>query len=159
MPNFTLTDQNRQQVSLSQFAARSWPSTLSIRCALPNFCFRFSNNFGLLQKRFRSRLGRNVVLLTITFDPEHDQPEVLANYARTWNYDPLSWHFLTGNAAVRQLCRRFGVMYWPDESVLTHSLQTVIIDRQGELAASLEGNQFTAKQLGDLVETLLDQPN
>jgi len=27
------------------------------------------------------------------------------------------------------------------------------------LAASLEGNQFTAKQLGDLVETLLDQPN
>jgi len=77
-----------------------------------------------------------------------------------WNYDPLSWHFLTGNAAdVRQLCRRFGVMYWPDESVLTHSLQTVIIDRQGELAASLEGDQFTAKQLGDLVETLVDQPN
>jgi len=50
-------------------------------------------------------------------------------------------------------------MYWPDESVLTHSLQTVISDCQDELAASLEGNQFTAKQLGDLVETLLDQPN
>ena len=50
-------------------------------------------------------------------------------------------------------------MYWPDESVLTHSMQTVIIDRQGKLAASLEGNQFTAKQLGDLVETLMDHPN
>jgi len=161
VPDFTLTDQNRQRVSLSQFAGKVVAiNFIYTRCPLPNYCFRLSNNFGLLQKRFRSRLGRNVVLLTITFDPEHDQPDVLANYARTWNYDPLSWHFLTGDAAdVRQLCRRFGVMYWPDESVLTHSLQTVIIDRQGKLAASLEGNQFTAKQLGDLVETLMDHPN
>jgi len=33
----------------------------------------------------------------------------------------------------------------------------VIIDRQGNLAANLEGNEFTATQLGDLVETVMQR--
>ena len=40
-----------------------------------------------------------------------------------------------------------------------HSFHTVIIDRQGKLAANLEGNDFTAQQLGDLVETVLAGSN
>jgi protein SCO1 len=47
------------------------------------------------------------------------------------------------------------VNFWPDEGNLTHSLHTVIIDRQGKLAANFEGNQFSAEQLGDFVETAL----
>jgi hypothetical protein len=33
-----------------------------------------------------------------------------------------------------------------------------VIDRDGTLAANLEGNQFTAAQLGDLVKTVLERP-
>ena len=51
----------------------------------------------------------------------------------------------------------FGVHFWPDEAELMHSLHTVTIDRKGRLNANLEGNQFTARQLGDLVETILEQ--
>jgi len=40
-----------------------------------------------------------------------------------------------------------------------HSFHTAVIDRQNKLAANLEGNEFTSQQLGDLVETLLDQRN
>lgn len=161
VPNFTLTDQNRQQVSLSQFAGAVVAiNFIYTRCPLPNYCFRLSNNFGLLQKRFRSRFGRDLLLLTITFDPQHDQPEVLANYARTWNADRRGWRFLTGTLEdIQRISGMFGVTYWPDESLLTHSLQTVIIDRQGRLAASLEGNQFSAQQLGDLVKTVMDRSN
>lgn len=160
VPDFTLTDQNRQQVSLSQFAgAVVAVNFIYTRCPLPNYCFRLSNNFGLLQKRFRNRLGRDLLLLTITFDPQHDQPEVLGNYARTWNADPRGWRFLTGTADdIQKVCGMFGVNYWPDESLLIHSLQTVIIDRQGRWAARLEGNQFSAQQLGDLVEIVMDRP-
>jgi protein SCO1/2 len=105
-------------------------------------------------------LGRDLRLLTITFDPQHDQPEVLANYARTWNADRRAWRFLTGTLEdIQRISGMFGVTYWPDESLLTHSLQTVIIDRQGRLAASLEGNQFSAQQLGDLVKTVMDRSN
>ena len=54
------------------------------RCALPQFCLRMSNNFAALQKRFARELGRDLVLLTITFDPERDTPEALASYASRW---------------------------------------------------------------------------
>jgi len=39
---------------------------------------------------------------------------------------------------------------------MMHSLQTILIDRQGKLA-NLEGNEFTAEQLGDLIEVLIDR--
>jgi protein SCO1/2 len=103
-------------------------------------------------------MGRDLILLSVTFDPIHDQPEVLANYARTWKAGS-DWHFLTGALPeVSRLCAMFGVDVWQDEAELMHSLHTVVIDRDEKLAVNLEGNQFTARQLGDLVETILDQP-
>jgi len=37
-----------------------------------------------------------------------------------------------------------------NEGLLDHSLHTVIINREGYLVANIEGNQFTATQLGDV---------
>jgi cytochrome oxidase Cu insertion factor (SCO1/SenC/PrrC family) len=105
-------------------------------------------------------MGRNLVLLSITMDPAHDRPEVLAKYAETWKADPNSWHFLTGGLSeVKTVCGRFGVNFWPDEGALTHSMHTVIIDRRRRLTANFEGNEFTAEQLGDFLATTLAQVN
>jgi hypothetical protein len=60
---------------------------------------------------------------------------------------------------VKQVCARFGVEAWTDEGLMTHSLHIVVVDRQGKLAANLEGNQFTALSLGDLVETVMNARN
>jgi protein SCO1/2 len=96
------------------------------------------------------------VLVTITFDPGRDRPDVLAQYASQWNADPESWHFLTGDVAdVQRVCRQFGLRFFPNEGLMDHSLRTAIIDRQGTLVANIEGNRFTARQLGDLVERIL----
>jgi len=156
-PDFSLTDQNREQVKLSQFAGKVVAITfVYTRCPFPNFCFRLTNNFARLQKRFAREMGRGLILLTITLDPVHDQPESLAEYGRTWNIDREGWHLLTGPPAeVQKFCERFGVAFFPDEGQLIHSLHTLIIDRQGKLAANLEGNEFTAEELGDLVESVL----
>lgn len=156
-PDFTLIDQKRETVTLSALRGKVVAITfIYTRCPLPNFCFRASNNFGVLHRRFGDRMGKDLVLLSITFDPEHDQPETLANYERTWTKDGTGWHFLTGSSAdVKNLCREFGVNSWQDEGLLTHSLHAVIIDRQGRVAANLEGNEYTAKQLGDLAEAIM----
>jgi protein SCO1/2 len=158
VPDFTLTDQNRQPITLSKFAGKVVAlNFIYTRCMLPNFCFRSSNNFGVLQKRFKGQLGRDLILLTVTFDPSHDQPEVLSKYASTWKADSKTWHFLTGSPAdVRRVCDLFGEDAFQDEGLMTHSLHTAIIDAKGNLAANLEGNEFTAQQLGDLVETELN---
>lgn len=156
-PDFSFTDQNRKRVTLSQFAGKVVVITfVYTRCPLPNYCFRLSNNFGRLQKRFPQELGRGLMLLSITLDPVHDQPEALAEYGRIWKVDPRGWRLLTGQPLeVGKFCERFGVSSFPDEGQLIHSLHTLIIDRQGKLAANLEGNEFSAEQLGDLVQSVM----
>jgi len=155
--DFSLIDQNKQRVALSQFSGKVVALTFTYtHCALPNFCFRISNNFRQLQKRFASRMGRELVLLTITFDPAHDTPDVMAKYGKIWNADPKGWRLLSGpTPEVEKLCNQFGISFWPDEGLMTHSLHTVVIDQNGNLAADMEGNEFTADQLGDLVQTVL----
>ena len=157
VPDFTLTDQRRRNVTLSRLAGKVVAITfIYTQCPLPNFCFRMSNNFAALHRRFQTDMGRDLVLLSVSFDPQHDQPEVLADYARTWAKDDTGWHFLTGPLPeVQRICRSFGVNFWQDEGFLTHSLHTILLDRQGRLVANLEGNEYTAKQLGDLVAILL----
>jgi protein SCO1 len=156
-PDFSLIDQNRERVTLSQFAGKVVAVTfVYTRCPFPNFCFRLTNNFARLQKRFAREMGSELILLTITLDPVHDQPEALAEYGRTWNIDPKGWHLLTGPPAeVQKFCDRFGVAFYPDEGQFIHSLHTLVVDRQGKLAANLEGNEFTAEELGDLVQSVL----
>ncbi len=161
VPDFRLTNQKHRPVALSNLRGRVVAiSFVYTSCALPDFCLRIANNFGVLQKRFKARLGRDLVLLTVTFDPVHDTPEVLAQYARRWDADPATWHFLTGPVRdVQRVCHLFGVDSFPDEGLMSHSLHTAILDRRGKLVANLEGNQFTADQLGDLTEAVLDPRN
>jgi protein SCO1/2 len=160
MPDFQLIDQNHREIRLSQFSGKVVAvNFIYTRCPLPDYCLRLSNNFARLQKRFHDRMGQDLILLSITFDPKYDQPEVLANYARTFKADPAGWHFLTGPVAdLRRMYGSFGVDAYPDEGLLTHSLRTAIIDRQGKLAAVIPGNEFSSQQLGDLVETIIAAP-
>ena len=66
------------------------------------------------------------------------------------------WHFLTGSRAdVARVCELFGVEFWPEEGLITHTLRTAVIDRDGRLAATLEGKDYSGSQLGDLLEMLL----
>ncbi len=160
VPDFTLTDQNRKAISFSQLKGQVVALSFAyVRCPNPAYCFRLTSNLGELKKRFSGRMGRDLVLLTIIIDPEHDQHDAIANYAKIWNADPQTWHFVTGPLPeVQRVSRMFGMEFWNDDALLVHSFHTAIIDRQGKLFANLEGNQFTSRQLGDLVQTVLDRP-
>jgi protein SCO1/2 len=161
VPEFSLISQKREPIKLSRFGGSVVAITfLYTHCPLPNYCFRLSNNFGIVQKRFAGRMGRDLVLLSITFDPEHDQPEVLAQYAGHWKAaDAKGWYFLTGPLPeIQKVSLEFGMNFWQDEGLITHALHTVILDRNGRMVANLEGNEFTAQQLGDLLESVLRGP-
>jgi protein SCO1 len=83
---------------------------------------------------------------------------VLSEYARQWKSDPEGWRFLTGGAPdVRRVCDLFGVDFFQDEGLMNHSSHTAVIDRRGILVASIQGNEFTATQHGDLVDTVLNR--
>jgi protein SCO1/2 len=78
VPDFTLTDQKFRRMSLSQLRGKVVAvNFMYTTCQLPDFCLRIVNHFGVLQKRFKGEMGRDLMFLTITFDPVRDQPDVL----------------------------------------------------------------------------------
>jgi len=159
VPDFKLIDQNSRTVQFSGFKGQVVAITfIYTRCPLPDYCLRLTNNFAQIARRFKDRLGRDLTLLSITFDPEHDSPEMLQRYSAAWKPNTTGWRFLTGTlSTVKQVSGMFGMNFWQDEGLLTHSLHTLVIDREGKLVANLEGNHFSAGQLGDLVEATMKQ--
>jgi protein SCO1/2 len=153
VPDFTLTDQTGARVSLSQLRGQVVAVTfVYTSCALTQFCFRVTNHFASVARRFEERLGKDLTLLTVTFDPARDTVDVLRAYASQWNAAPATWRFLTGDVDdVRRVCDLFDVSFFPDEGLMNHSLRTAVIDRTGRLAGLIEGNEYSAAQLGDLV--------
>jgi len=61
-------------------------------------CPAMSKSLAALQSRFADRLGRDLVLVSITVDPEHDTPAKLRAYAQRWQARR-GWYFLTGSKA------------------------------------------------------------
>ena len=96
VPDFALTDQAGQTVRLSGLAGKVVVLTFGYsRCPNPEYCFRLSNNLSRVRGRFAARMPRDLVLLTVAIDPEHDQGAALAEYAAVWKAQASSWHFLT----------------------------------------------------------------
>ena len=62
---------------------------------------------------------------------------------------------LGSKADVARVCELFGVEFWPEEGLITHTLRTAVIDRDGRLAATLEGRDYSGSQLGDLLDVAL----
>ncbi len=157
--DFTLVDQHGAEIRLSDLRGRVVVVTfIYTRCPLPDYCPRMITNLAAVRDRFRARLSQDLTLLTVTFDPQYDTPQRLAAYARRHDADVPGWHFLTGpGEGIRQVCEAFGVEYWPDSGLITHTLQTAVIDREGRLAAAVEGKDFNGRHLADLVQAVLDR--
>jgi len=160
VPDFVLTDQAGKAIHLSDLRGKVVVLTFGYsRCPFPDYCYRLSNNLSAVEKRFKARAGRDLVLITIAIDPEHDQRAVLSEYAAVFHADPADWHFLTGSLpVVKQVAGMLGMNFWRNEGFLTHSLHTAVLDRNGNLVANIEGNHFTAQQLGDLVQNAMNLP-
>lgn len=153
VPSFTLQDQYGQPVSLETLRGKVVVAGfIYTRCPLPDYCPRVMTNLATLRDRFADRLGKDLVLLTVTFDPRHDTPGTLKEYGERYGANVPGWHLVTGSPdEVARVCAAFGVEYYPDEGMITHTLQAAIIGRDGRLAATAEGRGYSARQLGDLV--------
>jgi protein SCO1/2 len=156
LPEFTLTDSTGRTTNSAELLGKVVAiDFIYTRCPLPEVCPRLSANFASLQRRFRDRMGTDLVLLSVTVDPEYDRPAVLAEYSRRWSADPRGWRFLTGD--VGPLAGALGEVYWADEGTIGHNSMTSIVGRDGRLAAVVEGADYRPDQLAHLVERILEE--
>ena len=91
--SFALNERSGKEVKDGDLAGRVWvASFIFTRC--PSSCPRVSAVMQSVQESLR-RTG--VTLVSVTVDPDHDNPAVLAAYAKKFSADPDRWLFLTGD--------------------------------------------------------------
>lgn len=134
LPEFALTERDGSTVGLAELAGRPWIADFVFtRCAI--YCPRLTARM----QRLRETLPASVRSVSITVDPEHDTPEVLADYARTWSIEGRDWLFLTGETdTVRALIREGFLQPVEDTpevvgSPILHSNRFVLVDEQNRI--------------------------
>ena len=127
------------------------------RCPLPDFCPLLDRQFAAVQDAVRgdAALRGRTRLLSVSFDPDHDTPAVLAAHARRVGADPAIWTFVTAaRADVDAFAAQFGVVVQRAGAAgpeIAHNLRTVAIDGDGRVAAVFDGGDWKPS---DLVEVL-----
>jgi protein SCO1/2 len=152
LPDYHLTNQLGQVISTTQFKGEALALTfLFTRCPFPTFCPRLANDFSETQQKLLALQNgpTNWHLLTISFDPEFDRPEVLKSYAEAHNYNPRHWTFATGALAdVSSFGDLFGLAFWRDSTgSITHNMRTAVIDANGRFQKLFEGKDWTSADL------------
>ena len=67
-------------------------------------CPLMTENLARVQELLGDRVGKDIFMVSISLEPEHDTPEVLAAYAKTYGVGP-GWLFLTGKKTDIDLLR------------------------------------------------------
>ena len=150
----TLLDETGTHHRLADWQGRILAVTfVYTRCPLPNFCPLMDQQFATVLKQVQADpdLRDSVRLLSVSIDPEHDRPDVLAKHAAKLGADPALWHFLTGEREeVEGFASQFGVSVMRDRTAaddIVHNLRTAIIDGEGKLITSLNGGEWSPADL------------
>jgi protein SCO1/2 len=152
LPEYHLTNQLGQAISTAQFKGQALAITfLFTRCPFPNFCPLMANNFSQAAQKLRANPNAptNWHLLTVTFDPENDTPEVLRAYAEAHHADSAHSTFATGDLMeITALGEQFGLAFWKEQgSIINHNLRTVVIDPTGRVQKVFSGNTWQPEDL------------
>ncbi len=156
--DFTLIDQNQEEISLSDFRGKVVMMTfLYTNC--PEACPLVAGNFVSVKKQITARTDADdLVQILISTDPENDTPRRLSVYTSSIGGD---WHFLTGEleevAHVWDAYNIFREVQDRNEAVVVyHDYRTYLIDPDGMLRYEHIGVWYPTDIVPD-VETLLDE--
>jgi protein SCO1/2 len=123
-----------------------------IYTSCPDVCPLETSRLAELQGILADRVGRDVFMYSISIDPEHDTPEVLAEYAARFGAGP-GWLFLTGKKEDITLVRRKLSLYREkkDQGSTDHNTSLIIGNQKtGRWMKSgpYENPYFLANQVG-----------
>jgi protein SCO1/2 len=157
VPNTVFIDQDNKIRDFASFRNSVVLVTfIYTKCPMPTFCPLMDRHFKTIQTRLEADPSlAKVHLVSVSFDPITDTPQVLKMHAGGLGADPKRWTFLTGDRdEIDKFAMRFGVSISRDEKDpvnIAHNLRTAIVDAQGVFVKSYTGNEWKPEEvLADL---------
>jgi protein SCO1/2 len=166
VPEFALVNQDGKVIHFSNYRGKVLLVTfIYTRCPLPDFCPRMNENFRAVQKLLQEVPGASerAEFLSISFDPEHDTPEVLKHYASLYKKSEpggksFDWQFAAPSAKdLPELAQFFGLVYQPEQAQIVHSLSTTVIGPDGRVERWYSDNEWTPADAAQAISSLLHQ--
>ena len=142
VPDFSLTDQTDQPVSLHELKGRVWVAD-----------FIFTNCGGTCpvttekMRKLQEALPADIRMVSFTVDPARDTSKALAAYAAEHGATRERWLFLTGDKqALYDICiKGFKLPLLDDEGTplepITHSTRFVLVDKKGQIRGYYSGTE------------------
>ena len=142
VPDFELTERSGRTIEKSDLLGSVWvASFIFTRCATS--CPMAVTQLAGLQ----SDLPEQVRLVSITVDPEHDSPQVLAEFAERVGANVDRWLFLTGEKSFiyRSIREGFHLSVQENDDAapgweVTHSPRFALVDTKGRIRGYYESS-------------------
>ena len=157
VPDFKVILQDGTPAKLSDYRGKLVVLTfIYTRCPLPNFCPLMDRKFGELAARLQPLPKADQVrLLSVSFDPEHDTPAVLASHAKSRGAKmPLWTYAVASHEELGKFGPKLGLMYGPTEKEIMHNLSTAVIGPDGKLIRLDYGTAGGAWTADDMMGTI-----
>lgn len=159
VPDFSMTTQEGKPLKLADLRGKVVVlSFIYTRCPSPEFCPAMDAKFAELARRIGMVADRaaQVRLLSVSFDPEHDTPEVLRAHAARRGAKPPLWTFaVASHEELSQVAGPLGLTYIPGTREIDHNLRAAVIGPDGRLAAIEVGKDWLPSELVKTVQRLI----
>lgn len=159
LSEFSLTNQLGQVVSVDSLSGRPWVANVFFsRC--PSICVKMTQRMKEIQDSVAPE--QKLRLISISTDPDHDQPEVLSRYGKRFGADPERWFFLTGEKSEIARAIQKELLLAVQENaedqrqskldLYTHSSLLVLVDKDSRVRATYEslGTNTVSEIVADL---------
>ena len=154
MTGFTLVERSGKEVQWKDFEGKVRVTNFFF-ASCPGTCLQQNRNVQNIQQGY---IGKDVVFLSITCDPDNDSPQRLREYAENLGADRNQWLFLTGRASyIERLGQEmFDVSLGRSKEGPTHSERLIVADKWGNVRGAFAWNDYAQMtQLRMLVDQLL----
>lgn len=157
-PDFKMLDQDGKERRLSDMRGAVVVLTfVYTRCPLPEFCPAMDRKFADLARAVSATASRasKVRLVSLSFDPDNDTPEVLRKHAAIRGAVPPVWTYASASHEdLARIAPPFGLMFGPVKNEIVHNLCTAVIGPDGRIVRLDVGTHDNAWTTADMLKTI-----
>lgn len=161
---YTLLDQNNNQITFPDEFSGSVMLVGYVYTHCPDICPVITYNMRDVQRQLEDE--DDFMLVSISFDPERDTPEILHQYAENYKINQENWKFLTGEKSnVDDLLEKLGIatVKTPtrfDENntpiyFIDHTDRVTLVDREGNIRMHYTGSELNSDEAIEDIRQLL----
>ncbi len=130
VPPFQLIDSSGKAFDSQSLRGKVWIADF-VYTSCPGPCPRMTSKLHTVQKQLAS--DPDVQIVSISVDPQNDQPAVLNAFAKQYDAPAPDWVFLTGDPKTIHLLSHDVFKVGDLIQIMDHSTKFMVVDKHGDL--------------------------